>query len=255
MTHPVRPNVANAAPSRLLVLFIILGLAPACQAQSRPSRRNTNPTPDTCPGPWHRTGFEGFKIGMRVPGGRECLLTSRGARLEYRRKTSANEYAIRPHYENDYTESRLHPATTLAGVTLRLDQPKSLTEVLADLAETREACARGCRIIGLQPSFNQSSPKFALFPKNPTDEQRAWALRATSYMLPRLRPDNPVLVIYFYWEQKQACTHFDNGSLDWPILRVEFSVADISFPHQHPIKWDFSHCYEPGLTDLGELQP
>lgn len=241
--------------SPLFALFVALSLVSATQAQSRSSRRVPKPAPDTCPGPWHQIGFDGFKVGMRVPGGMKCLLRPRTARDEYRRRTSANEYAIRPYYENDDTESRLHPSTVLARVSVRVDQPRPVAEVFADLTEIRQVCAGGCRIVGLQPSFNQNSPKFVLFPEVPTDEQRTWAVRAAAHMLPREQPDNPIPVIYFYWEQKQVCTHFDNGSLNWPILRVEFSVADVTFPLQHPIKWDLSHCSEPGLTDLGELRP
>jgi hypothetical protein len=186
---------------------------------------------------------------MRVPGGINCLLQSRrGARNEYneyKRKTPANEYAIRAFYENDYTESRLHPATVLTRVDVRIDRPRPVADLFSDLVEIQELCKDGCRIVGL--GRYQDNSKFALFPKNPKDEQRAWALRVTSSLLPGYQPANPVPVIYFYWErQKGEYIYFDNGSLDWPIVRAEFTVADISFPHD---------SHEPGFTDLGEFRP
>ena len=251
----------NAAPSRLLVLFMILGPIPTCMAQSHASQRGTSAAPAACPGPWGRIGFDGFKVGMRVPGGAKWPLRSRCARRdEYRRKTSANEYEIRPYYQTDDTESRLHPATVLASVNVRIDQPRPVAELFSDMTEIAQLCAGGCRIVGLTP---EDHPKFALFPKGATDEQRAWALRVASHMLPRDRPDNPRPVIYFYWEQKQYCPHFDDGSLDWPIVFAEFSVADTSFPHQsraprpHTFGTGSHMCSErePGLTDLGELRP
>ncbi len=251
--HTKRSKMMNATQSRLLVLFIILGgPIPTCLTQSHPLQHGTSAASDTCPGPWHRAGFEGFKIGMRVP---RCTLRSRvefSARDEYRRKTSANEYAIRPSSRNDETESRLNPATVLAHVSVNMDHASAVTELFSDLAEIQDLCADSCRIVGL--GRYRSDSRFALFPKNPTDEQRAWALRATSHMSPQDRPDNPVPVIYFYWEQKQLCTHFDNGSLGWPIVRAEFTVADISFPRERAVKPDrSSSCYESGFTDLGEL--
>jgi hypothetical protein len=254
----------NAAPSRLLAFFMILGTVPACLAQSHTSAHGTSRGPDTCPGPWHRAGFEGFKIGMRAPGGEECIyrdhLNPSGPQ-GYRRKTSVNEYAIQPSYQKDYTESRLHPATILASVRVEMDQASPIAELLSDLAEIRQMCAGGCRIVGLG-RFRENS-RFALFPENPTDEQQVWALRAASYLAPHDRPDSPVPVVYFYWEQKQECTRFDSGSLGWPIVRAEFTVADTSFLRERASKPPNPSeslrpelvCSGPEFIDLGELNP
>jgi hypothetical protein len=248
------------AVSPLFVIFANLSLALASQGQSNPPRSASKPVSDACSGPWHQIGFDGFKVGMRLPGMMKRLPWSRCTRDKYRRKTSANEYEIQPFYSNDDTESRLHPATVLATVNVNIDQPRPVAELFSDLTEIAQLCAGGCRIVGLSPNEN---PKFALFPKNPTDEQRASALRAARHMLPQDRPDNPLPVIYFYWEQKQYCPHFDDGSLDWPIVRAEFSVADTSFPHQsrrprqHTFGTGSYMCNErePGFTDLGDLGP
>ncbi len=167
----------KSVPSLLLLLLSNLGSALPSREQSHPSERVPKLTPDACPGPWHRTGFEGFNIGMRVPGGMKCLFQSPVVRTEYRRKTSANEYAVAPDYADDYTESRLHPAKVLSKVTVLMDRPASVAGILADFAEARQLCSAGCRIVGLQSAI---APRFAVFPKNPTDEQRAWALRVTS---------------------------------------------------------------------------
>ena len=197
---------------------------------------------------------------MRVPGGENCFIKPGGplghgyTNTKWSRKTLNNEYAVEPELAKDYTESRLHPATVLRAVEVTTDRPAPVAEIFADFAEARQMCDSGCRIVALEPSFDQGSPRFAVFPKNPTDEQRAWALRVTSHMPLSKRPDDPAPVIYFYWEKKQACTHFDNSSLEWPILRFEFSVADTSFPQQLISKPESSPCRERGLTDFGEFR-
>ncbi len=240
-------------------LFVGLSLAPAFHAQTHPHARASKPTSDACQGPWRQIGFDGFKVGMRVPGGMECLRRSRD--VKYTRKTAANEYAVQPWHGEDNTESRLHPAMVLEEVTVLIDRPTSVAKILADFTEAGQLCAAGCRVVGLTP---ESRPRFVLFPDNPTDEQRAWALRTASYTG---RTGNLVPVIYFYWEQKQECPHFDSGSLDWPIVRFEFSTADVSFPGVRrrptpPSQSAFPNAInlgcremEPGLTHLGELRP
>jgi hypothetical protein len=140
----------------------------------------------------------------------------------------------------------------LERVVVQIDQPNPVPSILSDFDEMRQLCNDVCRIVGLQSSIDYRRPWFAVFPKNPTDEQRAWALRVTSHMPPNDRPENPVPVAYLYLDEQRSCLHFDEGSIDLLVVRMEFSVADTSFPHQKPIQSKVFDCFEPGVTELGE---
>jgi hypothetical protein len=202
---------------------------------------------DQCPGPWLDTSFAKFEIGMRVQGGMNCLWRSARPK-QYARKTSVNEYSVNPKYENDFTESRLHPATVLASVYMTVDHPKPVLEILKDFPEITHLCLKRCLILGLQTSSRVAVSQLVVFPEEATEEQKQLAERAASYQWVSTRPQNPIPAVFLYWERREgACIHFDNDSLKWLITSLEFTVIDPSFPGQHPNKV----CKEPGTTEVG----
>ncbi len=226
--------------------FILAGFllcAPGSKAQHEPVSST-----EQCPGPWLHASFANFEIGMRVPGGTRCLL--RAARhKKYARKTATNEYSINPWYENDFTESRLHPATVLTSVSMTVDHPKAVLEILKDFPETAQLCFKRCRILGLQASSG-GVPQIVVFPEEPSEEQKQLAECAASHHAVRDRPQNPIPAVFLYWERRETCTHFDEGSLKLAITSLKFSVVDPSFPRQHPVDLAFN-CHEPGTTEIG----
>lgn len=193
---------------------------------------------------------------MRVPGGLNCLLRFPLPK-KYVRTTPANEYAFGPRYEDDTTESRLHPAYVLSSVYVTVDRPKPIDEILPDFPEISHLCSTGCRVIGLQPSDRSNAPRFVVVPEEATEEQKQAARRAASHLFVNDRPRNPIPAAFFYWERQGICIHFDADSLSWPITSMDFSMVDPSFPEQHTIDWKWLGCKEkqPGTTDLGRFQP
>jgi hypothetical protein len=228
--------------------FILTGflLCPTGKAQRKQAAHV-----DQCPGPWRAPSFEQFEIGTRVPGGTKCLWLSPMPK-KYVRKTSTNEYSINPRYENDFTESRLHPATVLANVWMTVDHPRPVLETLKDVPEIAHLCLKRCRIFGLQPSSGNSAiPRLVVLPEEATEEQKQLGERAASYHATTDRPQNPIPAVFLYWDRRESCTHFDDASLNLPIISLDFSVVDPSFLGQRPIDWKAFNCHEPGTTELG----
>jgi hypothetical protein len=228
--------------------FILTGFllyAISSKAQHKPAS-----SIEQCPGPWLDASFAKFEIGMRVPGGTHCLWQSARPK-KYVRKTSTNEYLINPEYENDYTESRLHPATVLTNVSMTVDHPKPVLEILKDIPEIAHLCMKRCRILGLQTSSRNEAPRLIVFPEVATEEQKQLAERAASYHGISYRLQNPIPAVFLYWERLETCTHFDDDSLRLAITSLNFSVVDPSFPGQHPIDWKTFNCHEPGTTEIG----
>jgi hypothetical protein len=70
-----------------------------------------------------------------------------GSRCDvYSRRTASNEYEIHIVYEDDSSESRLHPTKRVSEVIFAADKPEPLTTMIDDVAEIRALCKDGCRI-------------------------------------------------------------------------------------------------------------
>src|SRR5260370_14839777 len=99
------------ASSLLFILSVAISLTPASQPQSRPPRSVSKPATDPCPRSFHRVGFEGFEVGMRVPGGRSCLIKPGGVLghvyKKYSRKTVDKRIRL-----TAYASKRLHGIET-----------------------------------------------------------------------------------------------------------------------------------------------
>src|SRR5438552_3705292 len=119
-----RPSCVHFPWGVALLCFVVLAGCLFAPAQTQNSSVITSKI-DQCPGPWRVSTFEGFAVGMRIPGGLDCFYRSIRPN-KYIRTTSANAYSINPKYEDDSTESRLHPDYVLSSVDVIVDRPKPL---------------------------------------------------------------------------------------------------------------------------------
>lgn len=64
----------------------------------------------------------------------------------YSRRTASNEYEVHIVYEDDSSESRLHPTKRVNAVKFVADKPQPLLTMADDVAEIKAICKDGCRI-------------------------------------------------------------------------------------------------------------
>ena len=166
----------------------------------------------------------------------------------FRRKTSANEYEFRFFYDVDRSTSRLNPEIRLGRVDVRLDKAKPARAILEDLAEARQICRAGCRLLGLI-SVGVSA-ELIVYQESPTIEERLLAQNMASGW--RSPPSGRyVLAIHLTWEDRTYSNRSANVS--WatqPMDEARFSVAN----SEH--EYEMSARYRtPVIVDLGHWKP